>query len=79
MDNTKVFAMKISKIYPLLVQKAERKSRTKAEVDFHGKITYAAPFSGISCKVSSYSNRFAIAPSFLERSVPLPSVIMPVD
>ena len=33
MDNTKVYAMKISKIYPLLVQKAERKSRTKAEVD----------------------------------------------
>ena len=33
MDNNKVFAMKFSKIYPLLVQKAERKKRTKREVD----------------------------------------------
>lgn len=29
----KVFAMKFAKIYPLLVAKAERKGRTKAEVD----------------------------------------------
>lgn len=33
MENNKVFAMKFSKIYPLLVQKAERKNRTKQEVD----------------------------------------------
>lgn len=33
MENSKVFAMKLSKIYPLLVQKAERKGRTKQEVD----------------------------------------------
>ena len=33
MDNSKVFAMKFSKVYPLLVQKAERKNRTKEEVD----------------------------------------------
>ena len=33
MDNSKVFSMKLSKIYPLLVQKAERKNRTKQEVD----------------------------------------------
>lgn len=32
MDNRKVFAMKLSKIYPLLVQKAERKGRTEEEV-----------------------------------------------
>jgi len=29
----KVFAMKFAKVYPLYVQKAERKGRTKAEVD----------------------------------------------
>ena len=29
----KVFAMKLSRIYPLLVQKAERKGRTRQEVD----------------------------------------------
>lgn len=33
MENKKVFAMKLSKVYPLLVQKAERKNRTKEEVD----------------------------------------------
>lgn len=33
MDNEKVFAMKLSKIYPLLVAKAERKNRTRQEVD----------------------------------------------
>ena len=33
MDKEKVYAMKISKVYPLLVAKAERKDRTKDEVD----------------------------------------------
>lgn len=33
MENNKVFTMKFSKIYPLLIQKAERKNRTKQEVD----------------------------------------------
>lgn len=32
MENNKVFSMKLSKIYPLLVQKAERKGRTENEV-----------------------------------------------
>ncbi len=33
MENSRVFAMKFSKIYPLLIQKAEKKGRTKQEVD----------------------------------------------
>ncbi len=33
MSNERVFKMAFSKVYPLLVQKAERKGRTKAEVD----------------------------------------------
>ena len=33
MENEKVFAMKFSVVYPLLVKKAERKGRTKGEVD----------------------------------------------
>ena len=33
MDYSKVFAMKLSKAYPLLVQKAERKGRTREETD----------------------------------------------
>lgn len=33
MDNTGVFRMPFASVYPLYVQKAERKGRTKAEVD----------------------------------------------
>ncbi len=33
MEKEKVFAMKLSKVYPLLVAKAERKGRTREEVD----------------------------------------------
>ena len=33
MENEKIFAMKFAKVYPLLVQKAERKGRTAQEVD----------------------------------------------
>ena len=33
MKNERVFKMAFSKVYPLLVQKAERKGRTKTEVD----------------------------------------------
>src|SRR5262247_814618 len=33
MDKHRVFAMKFAKVYPLYVQKAERKNRTREEVD----------------------------------------------
>lgn len=33
MDNTRVFKMSFSSIYPMYIQKAEKKGRTKAEVD----------------------------------------------
>ena len=33
MDAHRVYAMKFAKVYPLYVQKAERKNRTRAEVD----------------------------------------------
>jgi len=33
MSNEKVYKMKFSKVYPLLVQKVERKGRNKAEID----------------------------------------------
>jgi hypothetical protein len=33
MANDRVFAIKFAKVYPLYVQKAERKNRTKEEVD----------------------------------------------
>jgi len=33
MDNTRVFRMSFASVYPHYIQKAERKGRTKAEVD----------------------------------------------
>lgn len=33
MDNTRVFKMSFASIYPMYIQKAEKKGRTKAEVD----------------------------------------------
>lgn len=33
MDNTRVYRMSFARVYPLYVQKAEKKGRTKAEVD----------------------------------------------
>ncbi len=33
MDEKRVFAIKFAKLYPMYLQKAERKGRTKAEVD----------------------------------------------
>lgn len=33
METNKIYTMKFSKVYPLLIQKAERKNRTKQEVD----------------------------------------------
>ena len=33
MENNKIYTMKFSKVYPLLIQKAERKNRTKQEVN----------------------------------------------
>ena len=33
MDNTRVYRMTFASVYPLYIQKAEKKGRTKAEVD----------------------------------------------
>ncbi|HSN94588.1 MAG TPA: DUF2200 family protein, partial [Anaerolineaceae bacterium] len=33
MQNDRIFKMKFANLYPLYIQKAERKNRTKAEVD----------------------------------------------
>lgn len=33
MNNTRIYKMAFAKVYPMYVQKAERKGRTKAEVD----------------------------------------------
>lgn len=43
MDNEKVYAMKFSAVYPLLVNKALRKGRTRAEVD--GLVTWLTGYN----------------------------------
>lgn len=43
MDNEKVYAMKFSAVYSLLVNKALRKGRTRAEVD--GLVTWLTGYN----------------------------------
>lgn len=66
MTNEKVFAMPFSKVYPCLVAKAERKGRTRAEVD--EIITWltgwdAAAIAKADADGMPYGNFFRLAPS----------------
>ena len=53
MPRQSIFDMKVSKVYPLLVQKAERKGRTKDEVD---QVT--AWLTGYDMKTAGIASRF---------------------
>ena len=66
MDNEKVYGMRFSKIYPLLINKAARKGRTKAEVD--ESIRWLTGYSqeeleGLAGSEISYGEFFLGAPS----------------
>ena len=66
MSNEKVYAMKFSKIYPLLVQKALKKGRTQEEVD--EVISWLTGYSGeeierIAQSELDYGSFFLNAPS----------------
>ena len=67
MPRQSVFDMKVSKVYPLLVAKAERKGRTKAEVD---EVT--AWLTGYDMKTAdldvTYAEFFNNAPAYNPRS-----------
>lgn len=68
MNNEKIYKMKFSKVYPLLVQKAERKNRTKEEVD--EIITWLTGYSEDELKSQlerdlDYEEFFNEAPKFL--------------
>ena len=78
MENNKVFAMSFSKIYPLLVQKAERKNRTKEEVD--EIIRWLTGYSqealeGLSAEDISYGDFFRNAPALNEKRKLIKGVI----
>ena len=67
MPRLNIFDMKVSKVYPLLVQKAERKGRTKDEVD---QVT--AWLTGYDMKTAdldvSYGEFFENAPAMNPRA-----------
>lgn len=71
MDEEKVFSMSVAKVYPLLVAKAERKGRTKEEVD--EVCSWLTGYTGeqIASQISkgvSYRTFFDEAPKMNENS-----------
>jgi hypothetical protein len=78
MTNDRVFAMKFSRVYPLLVKKAERKSRTKEEVDqiICWLTGYdAAGLQRIIDEQVDYKKFFARAPAFHPNSSLIKGVV----
>lgn len=78
MKNERVFKMAFSNVYPLLVQKAERKGRTKEEVD--EVICWLTGYddAGLNEKISSnvdYETFFANAPQLNPNAVKITGVI----
>ena len=67
MPRQSVFDMKVSKIYPLLLAKAEKKGRTKAEVD--EVIAWLTGYDMTSVDLDmSYGEFFAQAPDYNPRA-----------
>ena len=71
MSQHQIFAMKFAKVYPLYVQKAERKNRTKEEVD--QIICWLTGYSQVGLEQqieagSDFETFFAQAPGFNPRS-----------
>ena len=67
MTGDRIFAMRFSKIYPLYVQKAERKQRTKDEVDQIIRWLTGYDQSGLERQIeqeSDFATFFAQAPAF---------------
>lgn len=78
MDNEKVYQMKFSKIYPLLLNKAVKKGRKKEEVD--EIIRWLTGYSqealeGLSAEDISYGDFFRNAPALNEKRKLIKGVI----
>ena len=67
MPKLTVFEMKVSKIYPLLVQKAEKKGRTKEEVDQLIKWLTGYNMDDVDMEMT-YAEFFNNAPAMNERA-----------
>ncbi len=78
MTNDRVFKMAFSKVYPLLVQKAERKGRSKSEVDT--VICWLTGYvnSGLQAQIEKnidYETFFSEAPQINPNAVKISGVI----
>jgi hypothetical protein len=78
MPQHQIFAMKFAKVYPLYVQKAERKNRTKEEVD--QIICWLTGYSqaGLQQQIeqeSDFETFFAQAPAFNPQSSLIKGVV----
>jgi hypothetical protein len=78
MANDRVFAMKFSKVYPLYVQKAERKQCTKEEVDAIIRWLTGYDQAGLDRQIaeeSDFATFFAQAPAFNPNSDKVTGVV----
>jgi hypothetical protein len=78
MPENRVFAMKFAKVYPLYVQKAQRKNRTQAEVDQIICWLTGYDQSGLQRQIekeSDFATFFAEAPKFHPNSSLIKGVV----
>jgi len=78
MSNERVFKMAFSRVYPLLVQKAERKGRKKSEVDTAIRWLTGYDDSGLQAQISrnvDYETFFNEAPQMNPNAVKISGVI----
>src|SRR5687768_15438619 len=78
MSEHQIFAMKFAKVYPLYVQKAERKDRTKEEVDQIIRWLTGYTQAGLQKQIeqeSDFQTFFSQAPAFNPRSSLIKGVV----
>ncbi|MGE5654557.1 MAG: DUF2200 domain-containing protein [Bacillota bacterium] len=78
MGNERVYKMAFSKVYPLLVQKAERKGRTKSEVDTAICWLTGYDDSGLQAQIAKnidYETFFSEAPQMNPNATSITGVI----
>jgi hypothetical protein len=77
-NNDRVYKMKVSDVYPLLIAKAERKGRNKADVDTVTKWLTGYDDSGLQTQLNngvSYERFFAEAPQINPNAYKVTGVI----
>lgn len=78
MTNERIFKMSFSKVYPLLIKKAERKGRTKSEVDTVISWLTGYDDSGLQSQIAKgvdYETFFSEAPQMNANATKITGVI----